>query len=71
MTNETEAFTDDERGALLDAYRTLTGVADTTGIPAIRAALRSALAELRTALDGQGVDLPDYYRTTSAREPAA
>ncbi|WP_256104160.1 DUF6052 family protein [Streptomyces sp. ODS05-4] len=68
MTNGT-SLTPDQRGTLLEGYRSLTALAETCQVPAVRAALRGALAELRVALDGQAVDLDDYYTALAARVP--
>ncbi|NNJ08405.1 hypothetical protein HHX38_30465 [Streptomyces sp. PKU-MA01144] len=60
MTNDT-SLTPEQEGRLLESYRTLTDLARTCRTPAVLAALRGALAELRVALDGSGVELEDYY----------
>ncbi|WP_445282538.1 DUF6052 family protein [Streptomyces sp. DSM 118148] len=75
MTNDT-SLTPEQRDRLLESYRTLTDLYATCRVPAVQAALRGALAELRAALDGQAVDLDDYYRPAStawyqAPQPAA
>jgi hypothetical protein len=64
MTNDT-SLTPEQRDRLLQSYRALTDLAGTCRVPAVQAALRGALAELRVALDGQAVDLADYYRPAS------
>ncbi|MFD3728496.1 DUF6052 family protein [Streptomyces sp. NPDC058671] len=61
MTNDS-SLTPEQEHLLLESYRTLTDLAETCRVPAVSAALRGALAELRVALDGQAVDLEDYYR---------
>lgn len=61
MTNDTSLTPDQER-RLLESYRALVDLAETCRVPAVHAALRGALAELRVALDGQAVELEDYYR---------
>ncbi|MFC8955203.1 DUF6052 family protein [Streptomyces sp. NPDC057101] len=65
MTNVTSLTPDQER-CLLDSYTTLTGLAESCRVPSVSAALRGALAELRVALDGQAVELEDYYRPAGA-----
>lgn len=64
MTNENSTLTADQEHRLLETYNTLTQLADTVAIPAVAASLRMAVAELRTALDGQAVEF-DYYRGLS------
>ncbi|MFI8326280.1 DUF6052 family protein [Streptomyces sp. NPDC085529] len=65
MTNVSSLTPDQER-CLLDSYTALTGLAETCQVPSVSAALRGALAELRVALDGQAVELEDYYRSAGA-----
>ncbi|MEU4065161.1 DUF6052 family protein [Streptomyces wedmorensis] len=65
MTN-VSLLTPEQERCLLDGYTTLTGLAETCRVPSVSAALRGALAELRVALDGQGVELEDYYRPAGA-----
>ncbi|MCZ0983663.1 DUF6052 family protein [Streptomyces diastatochromogenes] len=65
MTNDS-SLTPEQRDRLLESYRTLVDLAGTCRVPAVFAALRGALAELRVALDGQGVELDDYYRPVGA-----
>ncbi|MFD6183021.1 DUF6052 family protein [Streptomyces goshikiensis] len=60
MTNDSSRLTPDQERQLLESYETLTRLAKECGVPAVHAALRGALAELRTALDGQAVEF-DYY----------
>ncbi|WP_328973804.1 DUF6052 family protein [Streptomyces sp. NBC_00239] len=61
MTNENSPLTADQEQRLLETYRALEDLALGCGEPAVRAAVKAALAELRTALDGQAVEF-DYYR---------
>ncbi|MGR6975140.1 DUF6052 family protein [Streptomyces cynarae] len=65
MTNDT-SLTPDQRHRLLESYRALSDLHGTCRVPAVQAALRAALAELRVALDGQAVELEDYYRPAPA-----
>ncbi|MEU1228929.1 DUF6052 family protein [Streptomyces sp. NPDC005828] len=65
MTNDS-SLTPEQEQRLLESYRTLRDLAETCTVPAVFAALRGALAELRVALDGQAVDLDDYYRPVGA-----
>ena len=68
MTNDT-SLTPEQRDRLLQSYHTLSDLRGACRVPAVQAALRGALAELRVALDGQAVALDDYYRPRTA-EPA-
>jgi hypothetical protein len=61
MTNANSPLTADQEQQLLDVYRALEDLALSCGEPAVSAAVKAALAELRTALDGQAVEF-DYYR---------
>ncbi|MGW4273058.1 DUF6052 family protein, partial [Streptomyces seoulensis] len=61
MTNDT-SLTPEQRRRLLEGYRALSDLHGACAVPAVQAALRGALAELRVALDGQAVELEDYYR---------
>lgn len=70
MTNGT-SLTPEQRDRLLESYRGLTDLLGTCRVPAVEAALRGALAELRVALEGQAVELEDYYRPASAERRAA
>ncbi|MFJ3906170.1 DUF6052 family protein [Streptomyces sp. NPDC090025] len=65
MTNDS-SLTPEQRDGLLETYHDLLDLAETCRVPAVSAALRGALAELRVALDGQGVELEDYYRPRTA-----
>ncbi|MFE7134893.1 DUF6052 family protein [Streptomyces sp. NPDC057638] len=58
-----QVLTPAQEETLLAGYRALTAVERSCAVPAVRAALRGALAELRVALEGQAVELDDYYRT--------
>lgn len=69
MTNGTWLTPDEER-RLLESYHALLELAGTCRVPAVQAALRGALAELRVALDGQAVNLEDYYRPPGRGEAA-
>ncbi|WP_307825390.1 DUF6052 family protein [Streptomyces sp. MBT55] len=46
---------------LLGSYRSLGLLEQSCAVPAVLAAVRAARAELRIALDGQGVEF-EYYR---------
>ncbi|MEV4943441.1 DUF6052 family protein [Streptomyces zaomyceticus] len=65
MTNDS-SLTPEQQGRLLESYRALVDLAEDCRVPAVSAALRGALAELRVALDGQAVELEDYYRPVGA-----
>ncbi|ROQ23185.1 hypothetical protein EDD98_7634 [Streptomyces sp. PanSC19] len=65
MTN-VSLLTPEQEQRLLESYRSLVDLADDCRVPSVSAALRGALAELRVALDGQGVELEDYYRPGGA-----
>ncbi|MFE2209047.1 MULTISPECIES: DUF6052 family protein [Streptomyces] len=69
MTNGTWLTPEDER-RLLESYHALLDLAESCRVPAVHAALRGALAELRVALDGQAVNLEDYYRPPGRGEAA-
>lgn len=58
-----EYLTAEQELQLIESYRTLGLLADTCRVPAVLAAVRASLAELRVALDGQAVEF-DYYRDT-------
>ncbi|MFH8385273.1 DUF6052 family protein [Kitasatospora sp. NPDC018058] len=60
MTNDSSRLTPEQEHRLLESYHGLADLAQDCTVPAVLAALRGALAELRTALDGQAVDF-DYY----------
>ncbi|CAL9623873.1 hypothetical protein SUDANB58_05899 (plasmid) [Streptomyces sp. enrichment culture] len=66
MTNDT-SLTPEQRDRLLESYRALADLSGTCRVPAVGAALRGALAELRVALDGQAVELDDYYQEDGRR----
>ncbi|MEU5921323.1 DUF6052 family protein [Streptomyces sp. NPDC047141] len=66
MTNDS-SLTPEQRDRLLGGYRALLDLAGDCRVPAVSAALRGALAELRVALDGQAVELEDYYRPVGTR----
>ncbi|MFC8370567.1 MULTISPECIES: DUF6052 family protein [unclassified Streptomyces] len=61
MTNASSPLTAEQELHLIESYRTLTHLADTVQVPAVLASVRTCLAELRLALDGQAIDF-DYYR---------
>ncbi|MEE1791163.1 DUF6052 family protein [Streptomyces sp. BE308] len=58
-----EYLTAEQELHLMESYRTLGYLADNCRVPAVLAAVRASLAELRIALDGQAVEF-DYYRNT-------
>ncbi|MCB5165671.1 DUF6052 family protein [Streptomyces bambusae] len=60
MTNANSPLTAEQEQQLLRTYHELQDLAQACGVPAVRAAVKTALAELRTALDGQAVDF-EYY----------
>ncbi|MFD1832739.1 MULTISPECIES: DUF6052 family protein [Streptomyces] len=70
MTNDTSRLTADQERRLLECYTALRQLSEGCAVPAVTAALNTALAELRIALDGQAVEF-DYYREYPALRPAA
>ncbi|NJP65938.1 DUF6052 family protein [Streptomyces spiramenti] len=69
MTNATPGLlTPEQEGDLVAAYRAVRRLAEGCEVPAVRAAVLAAEAELRLALDGQDLDC-DYY-VRPGRPPA-
>ncbi|EFE72461.1 DUF6052 family protein [Streptomyces viridosporus] len=60
MTNAYSFLSTEQEAQLLGAYTALKSVAAECRVPAVGAAVAAALAELRTALDGQDVEI-DYF----------
>ncbi|MCY0942920.1 DUF6052 family protein [Streptomyces antarcticus] len=60
MTNAHSYLSTEQEAQLLGAYTDLRELASGCEVPAVRAAVNVALAELRTALDGQAVEF-DYF----------
>ncbi|MCE7079487.1 DUF6052 family protein [Streptomyces sp. ST2-7A] len=69
MTNEPIGLlTPEQERDLLTAHRTLLRIMDHCEVPAVRAAVLAAEAELRIALDGQGIEC-DFYRRPGSPAP--
>ncbi|GHG38647.1 DUF6052 family protein [Streptomyces zaomyceticus] len=62
MTNAHSFLSPEQEARLLGAYTALKELSADCRVPAVGAAVTMALAELRTALDGQGVEF-DYFST--------
>jgi hypothetical protein len=60
MTNARGELTDIEQRQLKDAYRTLRQLAETVEVPGVQAAVRLAVADLHSALEGQALEF-DFY----------
>jgi Family of unknown function (DUF6052) len=60
MTNVTAELTDIEQRQLKDAYRLLRQLAQTVTVPGVQAAVRLAVADLHSALEGQALEF-DFY----------
>ena len=60
MTNARGDLTDLEQRQLRDVYRTLRQLAETVEAPGVLAAVRLAVADLHSALEGQALEF-DFY----------
>lgn len=60
MTNARGDLTDIELRQLKDVYRTLHQLAETVEAPGVLAAVRLAVADLHSALEGQALEF-DFY----------
>ncbi|GAA3500040.1 hypothetical protein GCM10019016_071450 [Streptomyces prasinosporus] len=60
MTNAHSFLSAEQEARLLGAYAALKTVAAECRVPAVGAAVAAALVELRTALDGQDLEV-DYF----------
>ncbi|ALU98436.1 hypothetical protein WQO_33850 (plasmid) [Streptomyces globisporus C-1027] len=61
MTSANSPLRPEQVEQLLVSYRSLGLLEQSCAVPAVLAAVRAARAELRIALDGQGVEF-EYYR---------
>ena len=60
MTNARGELTDLEQRQLKEAYRLLQQLAETVDVPGVQAAVRLAVADLHSALEGQALEFEFY-----------